>query len=140
MNLQTRPACHVHVELINRKLDKLNALNVPTFPGELESQSDQAHVQLVTVRNVAQLANISTRKLVSADHAVTDSFNPMKAHSTAKFADLDKRQDQLKRNRVENAAMNAHQECNLELMANVSHVHEELSAPREFNQHVTHVH
>ena len=89
---------------------------------------------LAIVKNVAQLANISTQKLVFAVHVAMDSSNPMKVHSNVKFAAWVKPQDQLKPNQEPNVVTSAHQECNWEPMENANHAHVELTALKEFNQ------
>jgi hypothetical protein len=96
--------------------------------------------QLANVKNAVHQENILIMKQASVDHAVMDSSNQTKVHSHAKFADLDKQLDQLKQNHDLNVAMNVHQVCNWELMENVSHVQEELTALKACNQHVNRVH
>lgn len=136
MKLLTRLVCHAHEELINPKPVKLNARNVQTFPEELASQSDLELVQQVTAKNVVHLVNISTQTLDFVDHADMDSSNRTRDLSNVKFADLGKQRDRPKLSQELSAVMSVHQECNLELMVNVSHVREERIALKEFSQRV----
>lgn len=96
--------------------------------------------QLLIVKNVVQLENISILILVFAVLAVMVSSNQTKVHSHVTFVGWARQQDQQKLNRVQNVAMNVHQECNLVLMENANHVQEAHSDLKEFNQLVKLVH
>lgn len=137
MKLPTKLAFHVHVECIKLKPDNLNVSSARTFLDELVSLLDLELAQHLIVKNVVQLVNTSTLTPVFADRVATDSSNPTKAHSIAKFAAWVKPQDQQKPNQDQSAEMNALQVCNLALMVNANHAQEVHIALKESNQHVT---